>query len=91
MNGPSEYYHHLAAICDHLPIEFDLNMPLQRWGKCTILGDVTLRSKISELRGQASRSSRYFEVETKHEPVFEEALASTIHQTRTAAWLSIMS
>ena len=75
MNGPSEYYHHLAAICDHLPIEFDLNMPLQRWGKHTILGDVTLRSKISELRGQASRSSRYFEVETKHEPVFGEALA----------------
>ena len=75
MNGPSEHYHHLAAICDYLQVRFDLDLPLQRWGKCIIPGDVTLRSKLSELRGQASRSCRYFEAQKEDVPVFGEALA----------------
>ncbi len=38
-------------------------MKIQRLGKCKIPGDITLRSRISEQPGQASRSSRYFETE----------------------------
>jgi hypothetical protein len=73
LEGPSEYYHHLAAICDYLKVGFDIDLPLHRWGKCIIPGDVTLRSKISELRGQASRSCRYFEAQ-EGMIIFGEAL-----------------
>ena len=55
--------------------DFDLDLQLQRWGKCMITGDVTLRSKISERGGQASRSSRYFEAQEEDVPIFGEALA----------------
>jgi hypothetical protein len=74
LEGPSEYYHHLAAICDYLKVGFDIDLPLHRWGKCIIPGDVTLRSKISELGGQASRSCRYFEAQ-EGMLIFREALA----------------
>jgi hypothetical protein len=74
LEGPSEYYHHLAAICDYLKVGFDIDLPLHRWGKCIIPGDVTLRSKISELGGQASRSCRYFEAQ-EGMLIFGEALA----------------
>jgi hypothetical protein len=70
--GPSEYGYHLATICDYLGIDFDMELELHRWGKCIIPGDVTLRSRISEQRGQAYRSSRYFEA---YDNNFGEALA----------------
>jgi Transposase family tnp2 len=72
--NPSEYHIHLVAICQHLEMAHDVNIPFQRWGKCKIPGNITLRSRISEEAGKASRSSRYFE--TKEEvPIFGEALA----------------
>ena len=71
-DGPSEYGHHLATIWDYLGIDFDMELEVQRWGKCRIPGDITLRSRISEQRGQASRSSRYFEAQ---DDIFGEALA----------------
>jgi hypothetical protein len=77
-DGPSEYGHHLATICDHLKIEFDMKIELQRYGKCKIPGDITLRSRISEQGGQASHSSRYFEASNlpgKKKPIIGEALA----------------
>jgi hypothetical protein len=76
-DSPSEYGHHLATICDHLDIEFDMELELQRYGKCKIPGDITLRSRISEQGGQASRSSRYFEASNLPggKPIFGEALA----------------
>jgi hypothetical protein len=72
--NPSEYYIHLAAICDHLKVIFDMDIQIQRWGKCKIPGDITLRSRISEEAGRASRSSRYFEAQEER-PIFGEALA----------------
>ena len=74
---PSDHYHHLAAIFDHLETPLDPAVPIQRWEKCVIPGDITLRSRMSEEVGRASRSSRYFEAQGKSdsdEPVFEEAL-----------------
>ena len=77
IDHPSEFYKHLAAICDCLQMPFDTSIPIQRWGKCIISGDITLRSRISENAGRASRSSRYFEThETDSEElIFGEALA----------------
>ena len=72
--NPSEYYSHLAAICDYLGITFDADIKMQRWGKCRLPGDVTLRSKISEQANQAKWSFRYFEAEWDG-PFFGEALA----------------
>jgi hypothetical protein len=75
--GGTEFYAHLKVICDYLDTPFNWNIKVQRWGKCTING-VTLRSRISELRGQASRSSRYFEANRgmrAKRPTFGEALA----------------
>jgi hypothetical protein len=74
LGGPSEYYNHLAAICDYLGVTLDLEMKMQRWGKCKIPGDITLRSRISEQAGQASRSSRYFEAQEEG-LIFGEASA----------------
>jgi hypothetical protein len=70
---PSDYFHHLAAICDHLQIEFDTRMRIERWGKCRIPGGATLRSRTSEDTGVAARSSRYFEAQGQV-PIFGEAL-----------------
>jgi hypothetical protein len=75
IEGPSEYYDHLAAICDYLEVTMDLDLAVQRWGKCVIPGDITLRSRISEEVGQASRSSRYFEAQDEEGLIFGEALA----------------
>jgi hypothetical protein len=75
IEGPSEYYDHLAAICDYLEVTMDLDLAVQRWGKCVIPGDITLRSRISEEAGQASRSSRYFEAQDEEGLIFGEALA----------------
>jgi hypothetical protein len=79
IDNHSEFYNHLAIICDLQRLEFDTDIPIQRWGKCVIQGDITLRSKISEEGGQASRSSRYFEatggVSGKTEESFGEAVA----------------
>jgi hypothetical protein len=72
--GPSEYYDHLAAICDYLEIALDMELKMQRWGKCIISRDVTLRSRISEKAGLASRSSKYFEA-WEEELIFGEASA----------------
>jgi hypothetical protein len=74
IDHPSEYYDHLAAICDYLGITLDTDISIQRWGKCVIPGDITLRSRMSEEAGQASRSSRYFESQ-EAELTFGEALA----------------
>jgi hypothetical protein len=74
LEGPSEYYNHLAAIWDYLGVAVDMEIKTQRWGKCKIPGDITLKSKISEQAGQASRSSRYFEAEEEG-LIFGEALA----------------
>ncbi|KAH9011114.1 hypothetical protein EDB84DRAFT_1279306 [Lactarius hengduanensis] len=52
-----------------------MDLPMQRWGKCNIPGGVTLRSRVSEEGGQASRSSRYFEAQGEEGPIFGEALA----------------
>src|ERR1700677_4746856 len=73
-DNPSEYYKHLAAICDYLQIDFDMDLIIERWGKCIISEDVTLRSRISEDAGQASRSSRYFEAKGEL-LIFGEAMA----------------
>jgi hypothetical protein len=73
----TEFHTHLNAICEHFDMHFNWDIKVQRWGKCTIKG-VTLRSRISELRGQASRSSRYFEANRgihAKRPTFGEALA----------------
>jgi hypothetical protein len=72
IESPSEYYDHLAAIWDYLEVHFDMEIKMQRWGKCILPRDVTLRSKISEEAGLASRSSRYFEAQGS---IFGEALA----------------
>jgi len=71
--GPSEYWNHIPAICDHLKVDFDMELKMKRWGKCRIPNDVTLRSRISEEAGLASRSSRYFEAPEAN--IFGEALA----------------
>jgi hypothetical protein len=63
-----------VAICDHLKVTFDVDITIQRWGKFKIPGDITLRSRISEEAGRASRSSRYFESQ-KEGLIFGEALA----------------
>jgi hypothetical protein len=52
----------------------DTDINIQRWGKCVIPGDITLRSRISEEVGLASRSSRYLEAQ-KEGLIFGEALA----------------
>ena len=77
IDNPSDHYHHLAAICDYLKITLDTDISIQRWGKCVIPGDITLRSRMSEELGQASRSSRYFEAQEadSEELTFGEALA----------------
>lgn len=75
LEGPSEYYNHLAAMCDYLEVPLDPDIIILRRGKCKIPGDVTLRSRISEKAGQASRSSRYFEAQGEGGPIFGEALA----------------
>jgi hypothetical protein len=62
-NNPSEYHEHLSAISDYLGIEFDIEARIERWGKCRIPKDITLRSRLSEEAGAASRSSRYFEAQ----------------------------
>lgn len=74
ITSPSEHYDHLAAICDFFEFPLDTDMPIVRWGKCVIPGDITLRSRISEEAGLASRSSRYFESQGGG-LVFGEALA----------------
>jgi hypothetical protein len=71
----SEQYDHLAAIFDYLKITLDTDIPIQRWGKCVIPGDITLRSRMSEELGLASRSSRYFEAQEDEQLTFGEALA----------------
>lgn len=48
IDHPSDHYDHLAAICDYLGIVLDTTIPIQRWGKCVIPGDITLRSRMSE-------------------------------------------
>jgi hypothetical protein len=75
LEGPSEYYNHLAAICDYLEVPLDMDLCTQRWGKCMIPRGITLRSRMSEEAGQASRSSRYFEAEEEEELIFGEAIA----------------
>ena len=75
LEGPSEYYNHIAAICDYLEIPLNIDIKTKRWGKCIIPGGITLRSRMSENAGQASRSSRYFEVEEKKQLIFGEAIA----------------
>jgi Transposase family tnp2 len=75
IEGPSEYYNHLAAISDYLGVTMDLDLAIRRQGKCVIPGDITLRSRISEGAGQATRSSRYFEAQGEEGPIFGEALA----------------
>ena len=77
IDHPSDYYDHLAAIFDYLEEDFDAQPDIQRWGKCTLPRDVTLRSRISEEAGLASRSSRYFEAVpiVGDRPIFGEALA----------------
>ncbi|KAH9017510.1 hypothetical protein EDB84DRAFT_1276532 [Lactarius hengduanensis] len=62
LESPSDYYNHLAAICDYLGVNLDMDLSMQRWGKCNIPG------------GQASRSSRYFEAQGEEGPIFGEAL-----------------
>ena len=47
---------------------------MQRWGKCMIPGRITLRSRMSERVGKASRYFRYFESEVKEELIFGEAI-----------------
>ena len=76
--GGTEFYTHFNAICEYLDVPFDWDIKVQRWGKCTLKDGVTLRSRISELKGQASRSSRYFEAKRglqAKRPTFGEALA----------------
>ena len=75
LEGPSEYYDHLAAICDYLEVSLNMDICMQRWGKCMVPGGITLRSRVSEKTGQASRSSRYFEAEEEEELIFGEAIA----------------
>ena len=77
IDHPSNHYDYLAAIFDCLKIPLDTDIPIQIWGKCVIPGDITLRSRVSEKLGQASRSSRYFEAGEKdtEQPTFGEALA----------------
>ena len=77
IDHPSNHYDYLAAIFDCLKIPLDTDIPIQRWGKCVIPGDITLRSRVSEKLGQTSRSSRYFEAGEKdtEQPTFGEALA----------------
>jgi len=80
LDHPGDYYEHLAAIFDYLEEEFDTQVAIQRWGKCILPRDVTLRSRISEEAGLASRSSRYFEAQREgpilgEGPIFGEALA----------------
>ena len=70
----SEYYMHHCAICDHLKIDFDTDLMIERWGKCVISEYITLASRISEEAGHASRSSRYFEAQGDR-PIFGEAMA----------------
>jgi Transposase family tnp2 len=71
---PSEYNDHISAIGDYIGIRLESDISFERWGKCVIPGDITLRSRISEEAGQASRSSRYFEAQDE-ELIFGEALA----------------
>jgi hypothetical protein len=40
---------HLATICDYLEIDFDMDLIIERWGKCIISEKVTLGSWISEI------------------------------------------
>ena len=75
LEGPSEYYNHLAAICDYLNLPLNMDIHMQRWGKCMIPGRITLRSRMSEKIGKALRSSRYFESEVNEELIFGEAIA----------------
>jgi len=75
IEGPSEYWEHLAAICDDLQIDFDSSLKFKRWGKCVLPGGTTLKSRISEKAGQVSRSSKYFEAIKQGELLFGEALA----------------
>ena len=74
IHNASEFSNHLAVICDHFEVPFSTDTHILRWGKCVLPGDITLRSRISEEGGQASRSSRYFEA-TEQGPIFGEALA----------------
>ena len=32
LDGPSDYYNHLAAICDYLNTSLDMDLSIQRWG-----------------------------------------------------------
>jgi hypothetical protein len=75
VDQPSDHYDHLAAIFDYLGTALDTTLPFQRWGKCVIPADITLRSRMSKEVGQASRSSRYFKAQEGDEPIFGEALA----------------
>src|SRR5882757_6488629 len=74
----TEFYTHLDTICQYLDKPFNWDIKVQQWGKCKIKEGVPLRSRISELRGQSSRSSRYFEANRGRQakrPTFGEALA----------------
>jgi hypothetical protein len=74
----TDFFAHLTIICEYLNVPFDWGLKIERRGKCTIKEGVTLRSRISELRGQLPRSSRYFEaqgVRQARKPTFGEALA----------------
>jgi hypothetical protein len=76
--GGTEFYTHLKLICKYLDTQFTQDIEVKRWGKCAIREGVTLRSRMSELKGQASRSSRYFEANRgigAKRPTFGEALA----------------
>lgn len=75
LEGPSEYDNHLAAICDYLEVPLNIDIKTMRWGKCMIPGGITLRSRMSEKEGQASRSSRYFEAKLEKQLIFGEAIA----------------
>jgi hypothetical protein len=76
--GGTEFYTHLKLICKYLDTQFTQDIKVKRWGKCAIREGVTLRSRMSELKGQASWSSRYFEANRgigAKRPTFGEALA----------------
>jgi hypothetical protein len=73
-DNPSEYHRHLATICENLEIDFDMDLIIERWGKCIISEKVTLRSRISEDAGLASRASKFFEAKGET-LIFGEAMA----------------
>jgi hypothetical protein len=93
IDQPSDHYDHLAAIFDYLGTALDTTLPIQRWGKCVIPGDITLRSRMSEEVGQASRSSRYFKLRKEMSLFLGKHWHSTLgnRQTQSIVWWSIIN